>query len=124
MNKDIPGEQSNGTEQKREMFQIVNRTGMSSDYINEIAPFWYQMGTQGLKAAILHLQKRPMKKYIECYPLELYENVVNEKNKGRIKELDGLVEVFNEKVKNETLTEEEFNEMWEKVKTLLHGNTE
>jgi len=117
---ELPREQS-VEEKKREMFQIVPDTRLSSDYMNEISPFWYLMKLQGIEAAILALREHPVRNYIERFPMEKYPEVINKKNEDSIRILSEIVEIFNKQVQDGLLTENSFTDTYEKIYKIVIG---
>jgi hypothetical protein len=109
----------------KEMEQINETTGISQDYIGEISHLvtFYDFG--GLPSVVKTIEKRPfvMKKYEERYAN--FADVVNDKNKERVKELDILVDKLNDILNDpKNINEEEFRQNINRVCFLIYGNDE
>ena len=81
-------------ENKQEVPQIHDVTGISQDYINQISGL---IAFYKLKNDISAVKNRfskyplPIKKYEDVYLDDKYNNVVNDKNRSGILKLDELV---------------------------------
>ncbi|OGY34334.1 MAG: hypothetical protein A3B76_03240 [Candidatus Andersenbacteria bacterium RIFCSPHIGHO2_02_FULL_46_16] len=70
--------------EKREMFQMISSTGLSSDYVNETAPLKLLLKTQGPEVTMQAIRERGIRTYTERFPAQVYRDVVNDRNRERI----------------------------------------
>lgn len=113
----------NFNETKKEIPQINTETGLSMDYINELADIisLYKFG--GINYLIKRLEKRPfdMKKYEEVYAN--YENIINDKNIESVSNLNILVDKLNEILKDSnTINEDSFRKVVNEICFLIYGD--
>lgn len=93
-------------ELKESVPQIVEKTGVSADYLNEIL-FWLATKPKNAATNIFNLLKTygaVMRRYEERFPAEKFKSVVNEKNRDRIAQLNAIADDINEKAKEGCLT--------------------
>ena len=105
------------------MPQITRTTGVSGDYVNTSVPS-YMRCYRGLGKLLACLKKYPLRKYLEEYPETKYDDVVNDKNRQSIKRLDCLVDIINNRVKNDSLTMKDFARVMRLVGILIYGKEE
>jgi hypothetical protein len=105
-------------DQKQEIPQ-VGPTGMSQDYINEIAGLYSFINDIGLEAAINIFDKIGIKKYLERYPVGQYENIQTEENTHLIERLDELVGELRTNFQNRTITKEKFNILYDEINSIV-----
>jgi hypothetical protein len=82
---------------------------------------FYDFG--GLPSVVKTIEKRPfvMKKYEERYAK--YGNIINDKNRESVKELDMLVDKLNDILKDpSSIDEESFRENINRMCFLIYGN--
>ena len=82
---------------KKEIGQIIKRSGLSGDYLNEFTPIinFLTNGEEDYAGWARWTIENPIKKYRERYAEENYSNVVTEKNFQVIRNLDNIVELLN-----------------------------
>jgi hypothetical protein len=112
---------SNQINNKLTMRQISCETGVSGDYYNEFIGLLTKAWFKGDEGLLISLQKAPIKKYAERYPLEKYEQVITPQNSGRIKRLDEIVVSLNLMSDPNKFSRENFDKLTEEAKVLIYG---
>lgn len=105
-----------------EVPQINQDTGISADYWNEYFAkrCSFSFEPNSCEAVAEEIRKYPIKKYEERFPVNEFEEVINDKNRSRIKRLDELANVINSKFTNASnFTENEFKQLINEVFRLI-----
>jgi len=108
---------------KKEIPQINKETGISFDYINELANLISIYNFGGISSLIKTITKRPfgMKKYEEVYTN--YQNIINNQNRESIKELNMLAGLLNEILKDpNSINEDSFRKTINRICFLVYGD--
>ncbi len=93
-------------EPKEAIPQIVGRTGISADYLNEIL-FWLAVKPKKVPENISNLLRTygvVMRRYEERFHAEKYADVVTDKNRERVAQLNAIADDINTKAKEGRLT--------------------
>lgn len=107
-------------EEERPEVPQVRETGVSHDYYNVFMPFvghWIVDGGDFHEQVRQHLHYLPL--YRERY--KTYTDVVTEKNRARLAQLDAIIHVINQQVQEGTLTEERFCALHNRAVDLIYG---
>jgi len=108
-----------------EVGQISQETGVSGDYINEFQLIaWMKAGVSTYEEWIQYQRDKSniILKYRERYPENEFINVVTEKNRANIEELDQIVDKLNEIVKNpDSANKEAVIALSDKARILVYG---
>jgi len=109
--------------------QIVEETGLSSDYMNE---FTWALILARTPRRIEFLQRaRDRQKrnnghllylYEERFPADKFSQVVTEENRPRIEQIDALARAVNEAIDSETLTLDVFVSAARNVTLIIFGS--
>ena len=94
--------------------QIDNKTGVSCDYINAFAALsTYCLDFKDKQPLINFIKKRnfKLKKYEEYFSPESYKDIITDKNKEAILEIDKLVEEVNIKISNQNIENLDVNQL-------------
>lgn len=109
----------------REVGQIVQETGMSGDWINEVVDTaWMRVERANYQYEDWVSQRggRLVKKYRERYPEHEWSNVVTKQNTARIKKLDILVEKLNSIITSpDTGNKSKVLELVRQMSVLIYG---
>jgi hypothetical protein len=104
---------------KYEMPQVNSETGVSADYSNEITPIRNSF-MKGDREQIIKRIKN-IKKYQERYPVNLYNNVITEKNKDAIGRLSHLADQMHQLAQGAVFKDNEFIPIYNEMIRLIYG---
>ena len=85
---------------KRRVNQIIERTGLSADYINEYNSMVSRLAAfslENVKEDILQHGIR-IKSYQEHFPEDQFENVITDQNRETAEQLNQIAKDFNQKL--------------------------
>jgi hypothetical protein len=116
-------EKHNGPNKLELVKEIIPESGLSQDYLNDFSAFHTFIkrgGLQILRDVIKQINWKP-KTYEECYPVETYQNPVNDANRESVKKLNAEVEKFRNRLATDfdNLTIEDFNTYFQTVMSIV-----
>ena len=115
--------EGNSKIERKEVPQIHSKTGISQDYINQISAIFSFLKARGIDFVKNILKNNPIniQKYEEVY--SGYKNVVNDKNRERVKKLDELSVQMNEMFKDpDSINEDVLRSMCNEMYFLVYGD--
>ncbi len=107
---------------KQEIPQITSETGVSGDYFNELTMLRLNFFNGDREKILKTIKKRPIKKYQERYPVNLFKNVITEKNKDAVNRLNQLADKINQFAKDEVFNDAEFVSIYNEMTKLIYGS--
>ncbi|MBI2004023.1 hypothetical protein HYS72_01010 [Candidatus Pacearchaeota archaeon] len=110
---------------------ILEKTGISRDYIlafgsidNYIRRIEKKEEFRWIRLAENSYLNRPILKYEAYFSQAEYEQVVTDKNREIIKNLDRLVEEVNKMRENKQKDYEKLSKLWKKAKEIIFGKAQ
>jgi len=114
----------NNPDNRREVPQISPETGVSNDYSNQFNGLVSAFLAKGMDFVKKLLKSIPfhMQKYEEVY--SEYKNIINDKNRDKIKRLDELAIAMNEILKDpDSINEADFRKTCNELNLLIYGDS-
>jgi len=96
----------------------IGRNGVSQDYINEFSGLFNIVEGYERGIDLFHIIKK-VKKYQERFPSWEYKDVVNERNKSVIEEIDKLAEELSLMLKNNSRDTGKYSTLIEKLTNVI-----
>ncbi len=98
-------------------------TGITGDYYNELLCIAMAVQQKGIEWLATRVRERPLRKYAERYPPDMYEWEITLQNQGVIRELDNLVDGVNRVAPQQGFTGQQLLDLVNQAQNLIYGHT-
>ena len=106
----------------KELPQLVEATEITGDYWNEYWHLEIDLDSKNGRSLVTQsIREHPVKRYEERYPPTEYGNVVTEKNRERVLQLNQLATKVNAMTDAASFRPEELISLLEEVNFLIYG---